>query len=167
LRGGSAVAPTMLNRLRAVLPLISSLGAIAAITFLYSRLVPVRPATVAVTYLVAIVADYLHADCLAVCVTKTRDVAALSPEERDHLQRHLNFARGLQIDTRIIQGEDVAETVAAFARLNGVTQIFVIRQRERTMRSLFAEGLVQQIVNLAQDMQVTVVADRSARRGES
>lgn len=44
---------------------------------------------------------------------------------------------------------------------------FVIRQRERTMRSLFTEGLVQQIVNLAQDMQVTVVADRSARRGES
>jgi two-component system sensor histidine kinase KdpD len=113
------------------------------------------------------VADYLRADCLAVCITRTGDLAALSPEERDHVQRHLNFARGLQIDTRIVQGDDVAETVATFARLNGVSQIFLIRQKERTMRSIFNEGLVQQVVNLAQDMQVTVVADRSVRRGES
>lgn len=113
------------------------------------------------------VADYLRADCLAVCITRTGDLAALGPEERDHVQRHLNFARGLQIDTRIVQGDDVAETVAAFARLNGISQIFLIRHKERTMRSLFTEGLVQQVVNLAQDMQVTVVADRSVRRGES
>jgi len=31
--------------------------------------------------------------------------------------------------------------------------------------SLFTEGRVQHIVNLAHDMQVTVVADRSVRRG--
>jgi two-component system sensor histidine kinase KdpD len=113
------------------------------------------------------VADYLRADCLAISVTPTGDLNALSPEERDSVQRHLNFARGLQIDTRIVQGGNIGESVAAFARLHGITQIFVARQKERTMRSLFSEGLVQQIVNLAQDMQVTVVADRSIRRDGS
>ena len=55
--------------------------------------------------------------------------------------------------------------MASFARLHGVTQIFIARQKGWTMRSFLSEGLVQRIVNLAQDMQVTVVADRSVRSG--
>jgi two-component system sensor histidine kinase KdpD len=110
------------------------------------------------------VADYLQADCLAVHISRTGDLSNLAPEESDRVQRHLNFARGLQIDTRILQGEDMAETLVGFARLNQATQIFIARQQDRTMRTWFSEGLVQRIVNLAQDMQVTVVADRSSRR---
>ena len=110
------------------------------------------------------VADYLQADCLAVHVSKTGDLTDLSDEHRNNLQRHLSFAQALQIETHVLQGEDVAETLVAFARRQKVTQIFVARQKERTLRTWFTEGLVQQIVNLAQDMQVTVVADRSARR---
>jgi two-component system sensor histidine kinase KdpD len=111
------------------------------------------------------VADYLRADCLAVYVSETADLAHLSDEDRDHLKRHLTFARGLQIETHILEGMDVAETLAQFARKQRVTQIFVARQRDRTLRSWLSEGLVQQIVNHAQDMQVTVVADRSVRNG--
>ena len=94
---------------------------------------------------------------------KTADLRDLSEEERDHLQRQLNFARGLQIETRVLTGDDIAETLVTFARQEKVTQIFVVRQKERTLRTWFTEGLVQRIVNLAQDMQVTVVADRSTR----
>jgi two-component system, OmpR family, sensor histidine kinase KdpD len=111
------------------------------------------------------VADYLRADCLAVYVSPTGDLSQLNGPERDHLQRHLNFARGLHIETHVIQGTDVAETLARYAREKGVTQIFVARQRGRTLRSWFSEGLVQQIVNHAQDMQVTMVADRTVRNG--
>jgi two-component system sensor histidine kinase KdpD len=111
------------------------------------------------------VADYLRADCLAVYVSQTADLTNLSDDERNHLQRHLTFARGLQIETHILEGTDVAETVADFARQQRVTQIFIARQRDRTLRSWFSEGLVQEIVNHAQDMQVTVVADRSSRNG--
>ena len=53
------------------------------------------------------VADYLRADCLAVYVSKTPDLRDLSQEERDDLQRQLNFARGLQIETRVLEGDDV------------------------------------------------------------
>ena len=111
------------------------------------------------------VADYLHADCFAVCVTERSDLRTLTEEERQSLERHLNFARGLQIEARILEGTDVAETMVNFARIHGVTQMFVAREKPSALRSWFASALVQRIVNLARDMQVTVVADRSIRHG--
>jgi two-component system, OmpR family, sensor histidine kinase KdpD len=109
------------------------------------------------------VADYLRAECLAVYVSTTSDLRGVPEAQRESLERHLNFARGLQIETRILQGSDVAETVVNFARLHGVTQIFISRGKKTAVRSWFAAALVQRIVNLARDMQVTVVADRSTR----
>ena len=109
------------------------------------------------------VADYLQADCFAVYVTKTPDFRDLTGDERESLERHLNFARGLQIETRILEGKDIAETMVNFARIHGVTQIIVAREKPTALRSWFASALVQRIVNLARDMQVTVVADRSIR----
>ena len=108
--------------------------------------------------------DYLHAECLAVFVSRTPDLSELAAPERESLDRQLNFARGLQIETRILQGTDAAETVVRFARLYGVTQIFVTRQKEGAIQSWLGRALVQRIVNLAGDMQVTIVADRSVRR---
>ena len=110
------------------------------------------------------VADYLRADCLAVYVSKSGDFSTLAPAERQNLERHLNFARGLRIETRVLAGADVAEAIVNFARLHGVTQIFVTREHTSGLRAWFASAFVQRIVNLARDMQVTVVADRSARR---
>jgi two-component system sensor histidine kinase KdpD len=113
------------------------------------------------------VADYLRAECLAVYVSKTPDFRDVPARERENLERHLNFARGLQIETRILEGADVAEAIVSFARLHGVTQIFVTREKPSPLRSWFASAFVQRIVNLARDMQVTVVADRSIRRSQS
>jgi two-component system sensor histidine kinase KdpD len=109
------------------------------------------------------VADYLRAECFAVYVSPMADLADLAPEERERLNRHLNFARGLQIETRILAGKDVPETVVDFARTNGITQIFIPREKPTALKSWFAAALVQRLVNLARDMQVTVVADRSVR----
>jgi two-component system sensor histidine kinase KdpD len=110
------------------------------------------------------VADYLHADCMAVYVGEAADLRHLSDDDRDRLQRHLSFAQALQIDTRVLEGANLADTLVTFARQQRITQIFILRQKDRTLRSWLTEGLVQQIVNLSQDMQVTVVADRSTRK---
>jgi two-component system sensor histidine kinase KdpD len=109
-------------------------------------------------------ADYLRAECLAPYVAKDATFSDLTTEERESLDRHLNFARGLQIETRIVQGKDVAEEIVSFARLHAVTQVFVPREPPSAIRSWFASAFVQRIVNLAKDMQVTVVADRSRRQ---
>lgn len=110
------------------------------------------------------VADYLRAECLALYVSKTADMHDLSESDREALERHLNFARGLQIETRVLQGSDVAVAIVSFARIHGVTQIFVTREKPSALRSWFASAFVQRIVNLARDMQVTIVADRSVRK---
>jgi two-component system sensor histidine kinase KdpD len=110
------------------------------------------------------VADYLRADCLGVYVGAAADLQHLQDDDRDRLQRHLGFAQALQIETRVLEGADFAETLVTFARQQRITQIFILRQKDRTLRSWLTEGLVQQIVNLAHDMQVTIVADRSIRK---
>ena len=110
------------------------------------------------------VADYLQADCLAVYVAAHADLHDLDAAQRDTLERQLNFARALQIDTRILEGKDEAATLVNFARMNGVTQIFVTRHSDDRLASRLRRGLVQRIVGLAADMQVTIVADRSKRR---
>jgi len=107
------------------------------------------------------VADYLRGECLAAYVSKKPDFRDLTSAERESLERHLNFARALRIETRILQGTDVAETLVSFARLNGVTQIFVARDKSNPLRFWFASAFVQRLVSLARDMQVTVAADRS------
>jgi len=111
------------------------------------------------------VADYLKADCFAVYIEGTPGRGVLDPDARDALERLLNFARGLRIETRILQGDDVADALVGFARRNRASQIFVLRHRTRGLAALRRRGLVQRIVALAPDMQVTVVADRSQRRG--
>jgi two-component system sensor histidine kinase KdpD len=112
------------------------------------------------------VADYLRAECLALYVSKTADLSELTNGQREALERQLNFARALQIETRVLQGSDVAESIVTFARLHSVTQIFVAREKPSPLRSWFASAFVQRIVHLARDMQVTIVADRSIRQGE-
>jgi two-component system sensor histidine kinase KdpD len=113
------------------------------------------------------VADNLRAECFAVYVSKSGDLAELTPQEREGIERQLNFARGLRIETRVLQGTDEAEAIVTFARLHGVTQIFVTRQKSSALRAWFASAFVQRIVNLARDMQVTVVADRATRQAAS
>jgi len=107
------------------------------------------------------VADYLRSDCFAVYISETGDLRDLPLPEREAVERHLNFARSLQIETRILQAEDSAHALVDFARREHITQIFVVRRKDRS--NLFRAGsLISRILKLAQDMQVTVVAERRA-----
>jgi two-component system, OmpR family, sensor histidine kinase KdpD len=109
------------------------------------------------------VADGLRAECLAVYVGKTAVLGGFAKDERERLERHLNFARALQIETRVLEGRDIARTLLAFARTNGVTQIFVDRNARSAARRWLGPSLVERIVNGARGLQVTVVADRTLR----
>lgn len=106
------------------------------------------------------VADYLKADCFAVAVKDESARQNMAPGEREALQKHLNFARNLHIDSRVLEGTNVAQTLVDFARSNQVTQIFLVRPHGGLTLPLFTGDLVQQVVRLAHDMQVTIVAER-------
>jgi two-component system, OmpR family, sensor histidine kinase KdpD len=109
------------------------------------------------------VADYIHGECIAVYVAR-------SPQERtaasasngasgDGVERHLRFARDLHIRTEILYGRDVARAIVDFARAQQITQVFMGRPRPRGRWDL-REGVVERVVRLAKELEITVVAER-------
>ncbi|MGH9451502.1 MAG: histidine kinase, partial [Terriglobia bacterium] len=106
------------------------------------------------------VADYLRADCFAVSVQPESESRTISPSQRQRLDDHLNFARDLHIETRVVRVGPVAEALVDFARLHQVTQIFLARSQQGPYVPILGRSLVQQVVRLAREMQVTIVAER-------
>ena len=101
------------------------------------------------------VADYLNSSCTAVFVAKDAAMTDLSAEDRAAVERHLNFCRNLRIQAEILESREPAKAVAAWARENGITQIFITRDAPDPNR----------LVHFARDMQVTIVAERVRHGG--
>ena len=101
-------------------------------------------------------ADYLGADCFAVCVL-SKDGRS---ETMEAIEKHLNFARNLHIETRILEGHDRAEAIIDFARRNQITQILLGRPKYHLWSQFLGADLVLQIVQKAKDIRVIVVAER-------
>lgn len=101
--------------------------------------------------------DFLNAECFAVAVVASAGLSGMPQCERESLERHLNFARNLRIETRLLEGSDVAETLIGFSRRNRITQIYLSRPRKRSW--IFGD-LIQRIVGLGRDMQIVIVSGR-------
>ena len=99
------------------------------------------------------VADYIHADCIAIHVGD-------ETHNREAVERHMSFARNLRIETHVLPGKDVPGALASFARARGVTQIFMGRSAPLAWWKRYRETIVQQVVRQARDMQITIVAER-------
>ena len=106
------------------------------------------------------VADYLTADCFAVCVIHDGSLSNIPVGPREMVEKHMKFARNLHIETRVLEGDDVPHTLVNFARLQHITQIFLARPQQKIWPAMFGRGLVERVVRLAYDMQVTIVAER-------
>ncbi len=110
------------------------------------------------------VADYMKTECLAVVVSPAANVSHMVPEQRDRLQKNLDFAHNLHLETHVLTGTDIAENLVAFAREHGVTQIYLARPKPSPLNFPFSKDLVEKVARLARDMEVTIVAERAARR---
>jgi two-component system sensor histidine kinase KdpD len=105
-------------------------------------------------------ADYLGAECFAICVLSRREGRRLAGNI-EAIEKHLNFARNLHIETRTLEGDDPATSIVDFARRNQITQILVGRPKKSSLVSrLLGTDLVLRIVREAKDTRVTVVAQR-------
>jgi two-component system, OmpR family, sensor histidine kinase KdpD len=113
------------------------------------------------------VADYLKAECFAVCVLPSSTGSQPPSEAREAIEKHLDFARKLHIETRVLENQDTAEALVDFARRNGVTQIFVAKPPRRPFPLLNRKHIAMRVVDLAKDMQVTVVAERRTPAGQN
>jgi len=106
------------------------------------------------------VADYLRAECFAVYVSPRGDLSELPSATQASVEKHLNFARNLHIETRVLQGQNVAVTLVDFAHRHEITQIFLTRSVSRGFKFLPARNLISQVLRLAHDIQIAVVAER-------
>lgn len=100
------------------------------------------------------VADYLHSECFGIFVANDPRWSSLSPEEREAVERHLNFSKLLRIEVQVVIGTDLAQTVLDFAREHQIRQIFISRGNPAATR----------LVRLAKDMVITVVSERTRQR---
>jgi two-component system sensor histidine kinase KdpD len=105
------------------------------------------------------VSDFLGAECFAVAIAASGDLSRMRYQDREAIKRHLNFARNMRIETRILEGIDPAQTLIDFAHDNQITQVFLARTR-KSYSSLWPRGLLQKIVRLAKDMQIVIVSER-------
>ena len=115
------------------------------------------PSTAAVIRRGKRVADYNRAVCYAVYVRSSKE--EISPAAQAAVEKHLTFARNLRIETHTITGEDVPSTLVHFARQHRITQIFSPRPAQHR-RLGGSDDLVNRVVRLARDMQVTIVGNR-------
>jgi len=124
------------------------------------------PATAALIRRARRVADYLKAQCFAVCIQPSGRLEGLAREKREAIERHIGFARSLHIDVRLIPGDDPAMALVDFARLHRVNQIFLARPPTATRfpwRS--RNAVIRDILRIAGEIRVVVIAERSSRRG--
>ena len=121
--------------------------------------VSANPATAMLLRRARRVADYLHAGCIAVCVHSQPRFSDLEARERQAIERHLQFAANLQIETAIVQGKDRARALVEYGRQRGVTQIFLCGDTQ-TRRWLPGLNFTDRVVQQARDLEVTVVAER-------
>ena len=123
-------------------------------------LVTANPKTAMVIRRARRVSDFLGAECFAVAVQPSEDLSGVPEPEREAIEKHLNFARHLRIETRILEGGDAASVLLDFARRNGVTQIFITRPGGRLWVPLLSRDPAQRIINRAKDLQIVIVSDR-------
>lgn len=105
-------------------------------------------------------ADYLGADCFAVSVMPAGETNEALKKDRSAVEQHLNFARNLHIETRILEGADVADSIVKFARDNQITHILLGRRNSNAWSHLLGTDFTLQVVRKAQDIRVIIVAER-------
>jgi len=76
------------------------------------------------------------------------------------VEKHLSFACSLHIETHVMDGRDVSQTIARFARSCNATQIFMRRSPSRSYLPSLHGSTVHRVVRLTRDREVTIVADR-------
>ena len=110
-------------------------------------------------------ADYLDADCFAVCVVR-RQQDTIDQKGLLELEKHLNFARNLHIETRVLEGEKTADLVLDFARHNQITQILANRPKDHIWSFTPKANPILNLVQIATDVRIIIVAGRRRTQKE-
>ncbi len=97
-------------------------------------------------------ADRFHGELIVAHVRQPR----MRPEYQAALEGHLAFAREMNAQVEILEGDEAVETILTFARERGVTQIFVGHSLEEGWLRRLRGSHVDRIIRGADGMDVRV-----------
>ncbi|WP_026605830.1 sensor histidine kinase [Methylocapsa acidiphila] len=109
-------------------------------------------------------ADRLRGRWAAIHVETPAD-ARMSEAERDRVAQTLRLAQRLGAEAISIPGQDVADTVAEYARANNFAHIIIAKSERRFWRDFFRGTFSQKLIRIVGDVSVHVIArpaDRNA-----
>jgi two-component system, OmpR family, sensor histidine kinase KdpD len=108
-------------------------------------------------------ANRYNTELLAVFV-ETPGWASASPEQKRSLEENLRFAEDLGATPIRVQGSDVARALMQIAHDKNVGSIIIGHSRHGRLHELFRGSIVQNLLRLAGDVDVHVVAEREQQR---
>src|SRR5262249_5138753 len=97
-------------------------------------------------------ADRFHGELLAIYVMQEN----LTDDDRLALERNITLARSQQARVETLEGKDAVRTILAYARRQGVTQIFVGHNLSRSWRSRLGGTLLDRLIRDAEGIDVRV-----------
>ena len=123
------------------------------------------PSSVDVVRLAKRAADTLKAPWTAIHVETGRNLN-LSDAERDRIAEAMRLAQRLGAEIVTLPGQDVADTIADYARDNNFTHIIIVQPPRSRWRELFQGSLAQDLIRKAGGASVHVVGrTREAQEG--
>lgn len=96
-------------------------------------------------------ASRFHCDVVAVYVRQQ-----LSGEASRHLEQSLNHARSAGARVNVLEGDDPIEAVVRYARVNGITQIFIGHSTKSSWRTQLFGSAASRLVREARGMDVRI-----------
>lgn len=97
-------------------------------------------------------ADRFHGELFAIYVSQPN----LTPDDRSALARNVTLARAQQAHVDILEGKDPIGAILAYARTNGITQLFVGHNLRKGWRTRLTGSLLDRLIAEAEGLDVRV-----------
>ncbi len=98
--------------------------------------------------------------CFVLFVAPAGGRGALAPDQREIVDSDLQLARTLDCEIALVEGKDVARAIVLYSREHQITQIFMGRSGRSRWHERFYGSVINDVVRLAEGMDVHIVADR-------
>lgn len=107
-------------------------------------------------------AEAFHAPWVAVYV-EYKDFERLTEEEKKSFQANVELAEQLGAEITTLSGQDIATTVAEYAKFSGITNIVIGKSRRRkTFKSLFEIDLEDKLISLLNNTEIHIIPDSNS-----
>ncbi|MDF2870471.1 MAG: histidine kinase [Anaerocolumna sp.] len=104
-------------------------------------------------------AEAFHAHWIAIYV---EDEENLSTEQKQTVRNNMELAEKMGAEVNTLMGHDIAETIAEYARLAGITNIVVGKSRnKKTIKSLFDMDFEDRLIALLPAIEVHIIPDNT------